>query len=910
MQEFPHILSECEEINQVLHKPINSTQRIKYTCLNVSQNYIILGSTSGSIYLFNREPCTFRQLIPLSEGIVSLVSISPDEKTIALATTRGIVCIVTLKPTIKLVSTSNEHAYEKITCLCWNDNSSELYIGDGTGKVSVIILSVFTVNGMFQSPSHILMNLESSIVQLNFSSSLLLISTLTRCYICDTVHEQYKQIGNKGRNGEFGACFYKMPIEQNVKTSTVKKGQDPLGKKKTSFSLISESNNDMSELLSTKIFCARPSSRFWEISTNGVVLKTHQFKELLAIPPMKIHKIIKQELEQRNNINQIWTSQSINFPQLFVISSKYLFSYTFNGLYILDPVNPNIVLWSNEFTNITMADVIDNKIYLMISDNEFHCLTLYTLDELILNLYYTNQYYDCLETCITYKSQLLKLINDQNIDDIYNIEMNQRKKLDNDEISVLLQPLINILKSNLNVNPVKLESGIVVVNSGNLKTKFTEDQQNKLTMHQQISSSSESVNQISSVQNTSSKIKNILEINNDSSLNESLMKKIQNDIEPVCRLSSSIKTSTTENEIEKFILEIRKEMDNVESLQKTIPQYKILASDIIQNAKINCTKTFLTNVSIELLRTTMNTIITDHFIGAFILINIFNYNECTCGFPLQTDSQIKEPSFLEIGKALLDKFVNKSTDKCIYLCNRVPYMWREYITLYMKQQYAIEDILSQCLLTRDNVTLSIILPTLDANQWKLITKYLKIMNDNKCLSCEQLIPLQTNISPINWNGIILEVMKKHGPDTAMVFLRKLETFIPFQTFDKSIFQSFIFTKILHHHGLRLAVDFNKRNNSDIHGYNTMCSMKIKDQLIEVLKKDIARFDNKNILSTGAHHWGMRYKSKNISTTCPCCTLSLQTSILLDNNGIAIFPCGHTYHVVCMIEKKISKCNLH
>ncbi|XP_014605243.1 PREDICTED: Hermansky-Pudlak syndrome 5 protein homolog [Polistes canadensis] len=908
MQEFSHILSECEEINQVLHKPINSTQRIKYTCLNVSQNYIILGSTSGSIYLFNREPCAFQQLIPLSEGIVSLVSISPDEKIIALATTRGIVCLVTLKPTIKLVATSNEHAYEKITCLCWNDNSSEIYVGDGTGKVSVIILSVFTVNGMFQSPSHILMNLDSSIVQLNFSSSLLLISTLTRCYICDTVHEQYKQIGNKGRNGEFGACFYKMSVEQNVKTSTVKKGQD-LGRKKSSFSLISEGNSEMSELTSMKIFCARPSSRFWEISANGVVLKTHQFKELLAVPPMKIHRIIKEELEQKKNINQTWTSQSINFPQLFVIASKYLFSYTFNGLYILDPVNPNIVLWNNEFTNITMVDVIDNKIYLMISDNEFHCLTLYTLDELILHLYYTNQYYDCLETCITYKSQLLKLINDQNIGDIYNIETNQRQKLENDEISVLLQPLISILKSNLNLNPIKLESGIVVVNSGNLKTKFTEDQQNKLTTHQQISSSSESITQISSVQNTSSKIKNILEINSDLSLNEDLIRKIQNDIEAVCILSSSIKTSTTEKEFEKFILDIRKEMNNIERLQKTIPHYKDLAYDIIQNAKINCTKTFLTNVSIELLRTTMNAIITDHFMGAFVLINISNYNECTCGFPLPTDRQIKEPSFLEIGKALLDKFVNKSTDKCIYLCNRVPYMWREYITLYMKQQYAIEDILNQCLLTGDIVTLSIILPMLDANQWKLITKYLKIMNDKKCLSCEQLITLKTNISSINWNGIILEVMKKDGPDTAMVFLKKLETLIPFQTFDKSIFQSLIFTKILHHHGLQLAVNFNKCN-SDVHGYNTMCSTKIKDQLIEVLKKDIARIDNKNILSTGAHHWGMRYKSKNKSLTCPCCTLSLQTSVLLDNNGIAIFPCGHTYHVVCMIEKKLSKCNLH
>ncbi|XP_043684541.1 Hermansky-Pudlak syndrome 5 protein homolog isoform X1 [Vespula pensylvanica] len=904
MQEFPHILSECEEINQVLHKPINSTQRIKYTCLNVSQNYIILGSTSGSIYLFNREPCTFRQLIPLSEGIVSHVLISPDEKIIALATTRGIVCVVTLKPTIKLIATSNEHAYEKIMCLCWNDNSSEIYIGDGTGKVSAIVLSVFTINGMFQSPSCTLMNLDSSIVQLNFSLPLLLISTLTRCYICDTVHEQYKQIGNKARNGEFGACFYKMQIDKNVKTSTIKKEQD-MTKKKSSFSLISESNSNIPESISPKIFCARPGSRFWEISANGVVLKTHQFKELLAIPPMKIHKVTKQELEQRQYVNHSWTSQSINFPQLFVIASKYLFSYTSNGLYILDLVNPNVILWSNEFSNITMVDVIENKIYLMISDNEFHCLTLYTLDALILHLYYTNQYYNCLETCITYKSQLSKLINDKHINDIYDIESNQRK-LENDEISVLLQPLISILKSNLNPSPIKLDSGIVVVNSGNLKQKFNEDQQNKLT--HQICSSTESI-QISSVQNTCSDIKNILELNSNlsSTLDENLIRKIQIDLEPICTLSSSIKTSMTEKEMEKFILEIRKKMDNIERLYKTLPQFKDLACDIIDNAKINFTKTFLTNVSIELLRSTMNMIIIDHFMGAFILINSSNYKECTCGFPFPID-QIKEPSFLEIGKILLQKLVNRSTEKCINLCNRVPYMWREYTSLYIKQQYAIEDILRQCLLTQDSVTLSIILPILDTNQWKLITIYLKKMDDKKCLFCEKLITLETNVSSINWNRVIFEVMKKDGPDIAMVFLKKLEVLFPLKSLDKSIFQSFIFTKILHQHGLQFAVDF--KCNSNIYGYNTMCSTKIRDQLIKVLKKDIAQFDNKNILSTGAHHWGMQYKSKNKSSTCPCCTLSLQTSVLLDNNGIAIFPCGHTYHVNCMIEKKLTKCNLH
>ncbi|KAK2580248.1 hypothetical protein KPH14_012502 [Odynerus spinipes] len=908
MQDFSHVLSECEEINQVLHKPINSTQRIKYTCLNVSRNYIILGSTSGSIYLFNREPCTFQQLIPLSEGIVSHVSISPDEKTIALATTRGVVCIVTLKPTIKLVATSTEHAYEKITCLCWNDNSSEVYIGDGTGKVSVVVLSIFTVNGMFQSPSCTLMNLDSSIIQLNFSSPLLLVSTLTRCYICDTVQEQYKQIGNKARNGEFGACFYKVQTDQNIKTATVKKGQDPV-KKKSTFNFIPESNSNISESTCPKIFCARPGSRLWEISGNGVVLKTHQFKELLAIPPTKIHKVTMTESEQRKYINQPWTSQSVNFSQLFVIASKYLFSYTSSGLYIFDPVSPKIVLWNNEFTNITMADVIENKIYLMSSSNEFYCLTLFTLDALILHLYYDKQYYNCLETCITYKSELLKLISNKHIDDIFNVENNQQKLL-SDEISVLLQPLISILRSNISTSPIKLDSGIVVVHSGNSKPKYNEDQQNKLM--DQICSSSESI-QMSSTQNpdTGAVVDNVLELNSNlSALEEDLVREIKTELESIHTLASSIKASMTEKEVEEIILNVHKKTDNIEHVQRMSSQSHDLAHDIIYTAKINYLRTFLKNVSTELLHSTTNKFITDHFMDAFILINMYNYKECTCGFPYPID-EIKEPIFIEIGKALLENFVNRSTERCMYLCNRVPYMWREYTSLYIKHQYALEDVLRQCLQIRDSITLSIILPILDVNQWKSITMYLERIKEGKCLSCEKLITVETKYDKpsLNWNKIIFEIMKKDGPDTAITFLKKLEGILPLESFDRRIFQSIIFTKILHHHGLQFAVDFNKCN-SNIREYNTMCSSKIQNQLIEVLKKDLGQSVNKNIFGTGSHHWGMQYESNNKSSTCPCCTLSLQTPILLDNNGIAIFPCGHTFHVNCMIEKKLTKCNLH
>lgn len=69
--------------------------------------------------------------------------------------------------------------------------------------------------------------------------------------------EKFWRVGNKERDGEFGACFF--PQNRGLLM-----GQPPL------------------------LYCARPGSRIWEASFNGEVLSTHQFKQLLACPPLPL----------------------------------------------------------------------------------------------------------------------------------------------------------------------------------------------------------------------------------------------------------------------------------------------------------------------------------------------------------------------------------------------------------------------------------------------------------------------------------------------------------------------------------------------------------------------------------------------------------------------------------------------
>ncbi|XP_012279972.1 Hermansky-Pudlak syndrome 5 protein homolog isoform X2 [Orussus abietinus] len=949
MQKDQLVLSECEKINDLLYRPIGDTQRIKYTCLSVSQNYIVLGATSGSLYLFSRELCTFQQLIPLPQGAISRVLISPDEKKIALATIHGNICLVILKPTAsKLVAVSTEHAGVRVTCLCWNDNSLELYIGDETGKISIM------VNGMFQAPACSLMNLDSSIVQMNFTAPLLLTSTLTRCYVCDTVQEQYRQIGNKARDGEFGACFYKTRYENEKIIYPAQAEEKKTFSRMGSFSLISEGESNSLAVSHAKIYCARPGSRLWEVTANGIVTRTHQFKEALATPPVNVYRPYNSKIIQSKQAE--WPPQSINFSQLIVIDKKYLFSYTSNGLYIIDPINASIVLWNDELSNITMAHVIENKIYLMTNSSTFHCLTLSSVDSLILKLYDSKKYSECLQTYIQLGSRLFKIINTRGTDEINHID-SETNLLQKNEISSKLLPLVSLLRSNLNNQPVKLDTGIVVVNSGNAKSIVEKD--NRLSMvkdtspstseerfspnensnsieepdnllinnhsESQISNSNGQLDEepiINSRFNLTSKHKYVKqnsareetceEDDSKEDMGKSRILKdavcsIQSNLEPIYASVASIKPSVTEREVEEVLTRIMDKMGEVKEVYESLPDLQDFLYELIRAAELHFSKGLLENLSVDLLQTTRSKKILNEVSKIFVNLNSSDYRECSCGFPCPKDKP-SEPKFLEIGKTLLKRIAEESKDNCIEFCNKVPFMWQEYLPQYISQKCNPDEVLRECIQTGDSNVLSVLLPSLDAKQWKSVVKYLKDIERGNCLLCGRFYGPTVKRKPyVDWTRVARDILKRQGSNASMTFLMKAQSFVPSMTLDRSIYQSLIFSKILEHHGVKHNVQFNCGGVGESQS-KSLCATEVREQLEVTLRKDIERPIDKNVFEAGAHHWGIEYKAK--SQTCPCCTLALQTPVLLNGNGISIFPCGHAYHVNCLIEKKLTRCNLH
>lgn len=123
----------------------------QYTCYDASKKYITCGASSGSMYVFMRQPCKFLQLIPNLSGAISHIAISPQENYVAFTTQKGsihiyVIDLTTVQPTIL---SSHYHYHEmNITQIKWKQNEKQLFLGDVKGNVFLVNLNIFLVSSM------------------------------------------------------------------------------------------------------------------------------------------------------------------------------------------------------------------------------------------------------------------------------------------------------------------------------------------------------------------------------------------------------------------------------------------------------------------------------------------------------------------------------------------------------------------------------------------------------------------------------------------------------------------------------------------------------------------------------------------------------------------------------------------
>uniref|UniRef100_A0A673ZTJ3 Hermansky-Pudlak syndrome 5 protein homolog n=1 Tax=Salmo trutta TaxID=8032 RepID=A0A673ZTJ3_SALTR len=351
-----HVLAEFDCLDPLLSALRLDSGRLKCTCLAVSRKWLALGTSAGGLHLIQREGWKQRLILTHKEGSITQVSCCPhDEDFIAVATSQGLVVVWELqlerRGRPERVSVSWEHRGQTVTSLCWDTAALRVFAGDKGGKVSFLRAGSSKLGKVGSAfvifPVQTITTVDSRVVQLGYLDGRLLVSSLSRCYLCDTEREKFWRVGNKERDGEYGACFF--PLSRGVTA-----GQPPL------------------------LYCARPGSRVWEASFSGDVLSTHQFKQLLAIPPVPL---ISYRSEPHYNPAQK-SSQSIAFPRLLYFGDQNLLTWTDSAIYVFTPQSGQVLLWT-EVKDVVEIAVYRNELFCLHGDGHMSHLSLLSVERCV-----------------------------------------------------------------------------------------------------------------------------------------------------------------------------------------------------------------------------------------------------------------------------------------------------------------------------------------------------------------------------------------------------------------------------------------------------------------------------------------------------------------------------------------------
>ncbi|XP_051660343.1 BLOC-2 complex member HPS5 isoform X2 [Manacus candei] len=355
---YNHVLAELECLDPLLSALRLDSSRLKCTCIDVSKRWLALGSSGGGLNLIQKDGWKQRLFLTHKEGAISRVACClHDEDYVAVATSQGLVVVWELnqerrgKP--ERIYVSSEHKGRKVTALCWDTAALRVFVGDHVGKVSAIKINTSkqgkAAATFVMFPVQIITTVDSRVVQLDYLDGRLLISSLTRTYLCDTERQKFWKIGNKERDGEFGACFF--PVGKNSGN------QQPL------------------------IYCARPGSRMWEVNFDGEVQSTHQFKQLLSSPPLPVVTL----RQDPHYTGSSCSPQSLSFPKLLYLTEHCVVTWTERGIYIFLPQSVQVLLWS-EVKDIQDIAVYKSELFCLHTNGKVVHLSLLLVDRCVERL--------------------------------------------------------------------------------------------------------------------------------------------------------------------------------------------------------------------------------------------------------------------------------------------------------------------------------------------------------------------------------------------------------------------------------------------------------------------------------------------------------------------------------------------
>ncbi|XP_004836973.1 tectonin beta-propeller repeat-containing protein 2 isoform X1 [Heterocephalus glaber] len=307
------------------------------TALDANGDYIAVGSSIGMLYLYCRRLSHMRKynFEGKTEPITVVKLLSCFDDLVAAGTASGRVAVFQLvsalpgrNKQLRRFDVTGVHR-NSITALAWSPNGMKLFSGDDRGKI------VYSFLDLDQGLCNSLLVLEepASIVQLDYSQKVLLVSTLQRSLLFYTEERSVRQIGTQARKstGKFGACFIPGLCKQSDLT----------------------------------LYASRPGLRLWKADAHGTVQATFILKDVFAggVTPFELYPRV--EPEDRGGCGS--PEKHLGLVSCF-FREGWVLSWNEYSIYLLDTVSQATIAGLEGSGDIVSVSCTENEIFFLKGD--------------------------------------------------------------------------------------------------------------------------------------------------------------------------------------------------------------------------------------------------------------------------------------------------------------------------------------------------------------------------------------------------------------------------------------------------------------------------------------------------------------------------------------------------------------
>ncbi|XP_061015447.1 tectonin beta-propeller repeat-containing protein 2 isoform X4 [Dama dama] len=307
------------------------------TALDTNGDYIAVGSSIGMLYLYCRQHGQMRKynFEGRTESITVVKLLSCFDDLVAAGTASGRVAVFQLVSSLpgrnkqlRRFDVTGIHK-NSITALAWSPNGMKLFSGDDKGKI--VYSSLDLDQGVCRS--HLLLEEPASIVQLDYSQKVLLVSTLQRSLLFHTEERSVQQVGAQPRRstGKFGACFIPGLCKQSDLT----------------------------------LYASRPGLRLWKADIHGTVQATFILKDVFAggVKPFELYP--RLDSAARGGCSS--PEKHLGLVSCF-FQEGWVLSWNEYSIYLLDTVNQATIAGLEGSGDIVSVSCTENEIFFLKGD--------------------------------------------------------------------------------------------------------------------------------------------------------------------------------------------------------------------------------------------------------------------------------------------------------------------------------------------------------------------------------------------------------------------------------------------------------------------------------------------------------------------------------------------------------------